>query len=111
MYARIATASVEPGKMDDLLRIYRESQLAALRQQKGFQRVLVLIDRDNDKAVAVSLFETDSDARGAETSSTMRDQVASFEGVISESPTFEYYEVAIQGPLDQEPIDQDWTEI
>ena len=93
MYARVATAQVQPGKMDDFIKINTEAQKPIMQQAQGIQSVRLLTDLSNNKAVAVSIWDTDSNAR-ANTERTLEDVVKRFEGVIVGAPTFEYYEVS-----------------
>ena len=95
MYARIAEGQIQPGKMDEFLKIYRDSQLSINKQAKGFQSVRILTDSNTGKALAVSIWETESDARAGVGS--VPELMARFEGLLAGPPTFEYYEVSVEG--------------
>ncbi len=49
MHARVPTAAVQPGKMDDIIAVSRESGLPAAQQQRGFKGALWLTERDTNK--------------------------------------------------------------
>jgi hypothetical protein len=49
MYARVSTAAVQPGKMDEIIAVSRESGLPAAQQQRGFKGALWLTERDTNK--------------------------------------------------------------
>ena len=93
MYASVATGQVLPGKMDDFIKIYDETQKSVNKGTQGFQSARLLTDPSNNKAVAVSIWATDSDARAAATGRSIEELMKRFEGVMAGTPTFEYYEV------------------
>ena len=68
MWARFGAIQIQPGRMDEFVQIFRESMVPAVRAQKGFKGVLVLADRETNKAIGMSLWESEPDARAVETS-------------------------------------------
>ena len=94
MYARVATVQVQAGKMDEFLKIYNETQRPINQQAKGFISARVLTDSNAGKAVAVTIWETESDARASSDSSIMQDVMKRFEGVLGAVNT-EIYEVSV----------------
>ena len=94
MWARIATGIVQPGKMDEFIKIYKEAQQPVMEQSQGIQSVRLLTDLSTNKAVAVSIWATESDAKASVSERIVEDVVNRFEGVITGAPTFEYYEVS-----------------
>ena len=97
MYARVATAQVQPGKMDDFLKIYTKAQRQILVPGKGFQSSRLLTDRNTGKAISVSIWETESDARASEAGSYQQEVTTRFGSVFTGATTFEYYEVSGEG--------------
>jgi len=95
MYARVATAQVQPGKMDEFLKIYKETQQPINQQAKGFISARILTDSNSGKGVAVVLWETESDARATLSDSTLQDAMKRFEGVMASAITTEIYEVSV----------------
>jgi heme-degrading monooxygenase HmoA len=65
-HARMTTLQVEPNKVDEGIRFFREQSLAAARRQPGFQGARLLIDRQAGKAYAVTLWESEAALRAAE---------------------------------------------
>ncbi len=55
----------------------------------------MLTDRNANKGIAVTIWETESDARASETGSHIQDVIKRFEGMMAGAPTFEYYEVSV----------------
>jgi heme-degrading monooxygenase HmoA len=96
MYARVITTQYQPGKTEEGLQIYRE-MLSAARQQPGFKGILGLVDPRADKAMSISLWETEAEAQASGTGSTyFQAQLAKFASVFAAAPMIETYEVAVQ---------------
>jgi heme-degrading monooxygenase HmoA len=97
MYARVITTQYQPGKMEEGLQNYRE-MLSAARQQPGFKGILGLVDPREDKAMSISLWETEAEAQASGTGSAyFQAQLAKFASVFAAAPMIETYEVAVQG--------------
>ena len=95
MWARVATAQVQPGKMDEFNKIYIETQKSVNQGTQGFQSARVLTDLSTNKALAVTIWATEADARAATTPSVMDDVKARFGAVLAGAPiVIEYYEVS-----------------
>ena len=94
MWARVATGQVQPGKMDEFNKIYIETQKSVNQGTQGFQSARVLTDLSTNKALAVTIWATEADARAAATSSVMDDVMARFGAVLEGSPIIEYYAVS-----------------
>ena len=97
MYARVTRAEVQPGRMDELISISRNSGLPAAQQQPGFRGGLWLTDRDANKLLVVSLWETKEDMEAGEQSGYYREQIGRLGGMIAGDVVREAYEVSIQG--------------
>ena len=65
-YARMTTLQVDPSKVEEGIRFFREQTLATARQQRGFQGARLLVDRQAGKAYAVTLWESEEAVRAAE---------------------------------------------
>ena len=97
MYARVTFSSIQAGKVDESLKILRDSILPALKKQKGFKGSLGLTNRDARKSITISLWDTQADMTAAETSGFYRDQLAKVAPLLTGAPTMEHYEVTVQG--------------
>ena len=97
MQARVNTMQYQPGKVDEVFQIFRESILSETKKQAGFQGVTVLLDRETDKAVVISLWQTEAAARASGAgSSYMQTQLAKASSFFASAPIIEIYEVALQ---------------
>ncbi len=61
MYARVLTATVQPGRLEELVRAVHEAVLTPIKQRQGFKQALVLTDPSTNKVMAISLWETEAD--------------------------------------------------
>jgi heme-degrading monooxygenase HmoA len=97
MHARVVTVQFQPGKGDEGTQILRESVLPEARQQRGFQGVMALADRSTDKAMAISLWQTEADVQASGASSAFAQaQLAKFASLLASAPVIETYEVVVQ---------------
>ena len=78
MDARVATVKVKPGRMDEMIKIYDETQRSVNQGMQGFQSARLLTDRNANTAVAVTIWATESDARASVTPSAMEDVMVRF---------------------------------
>ena len=99
MHARVITAQVRPGKVDETIRIFRESVLPATGQQSGAKQVIVLADREANRCMLVALWESEEALLGSVTSGYLQEQLVKFAGLFVEPPRRESYEVVVSvGP-------------
>ncbi len=94
MWARVATGQVQPGKMDEFNKIYNETQKSVNQGTQGFQSARVLTDLSTNKALAVTIWATEADARATVTPINMDDVMARFGAVLEGPPVIEYYEIS-----------------
>ncbi|WIG60003.1 MAG: hypothetical protein OJF49_002751 [Ktedonobacterales bacterium] len=99
MHARLTTVQYQPGKIDDGVRVIRDSISPAARQQQGCTHLFGLIDRASGKGIAISLWETEADLRASETTGYYQQQVAKITPLLAAPPVRETCEVAVYEPL------------
>jgi heme-degrading monooxygenase HmoA len=56
VYARVSTYDVEPERIDDSVRSFREA-IEAIRALDGFHEAFLLVDRENGQAVTITLWD------------------------------------------------------
>lgn len=97
MYASVATAQTQPGKADEFLDIWRNSIAPAAKKLPGFKGAYVLTNPDTGKGMSVALYETEADAKAAQTSGKFQELVAMVAStIVAGSVVREVYEVSIQ---------------
>jgi heme-degrading monooxygenase HmoA len=95
MHANVVTVQFQPGKIDEAIRIYRDTTVSALKQQQGFKGAFLLIEPNTGKGISITLWQTEADLQATETRE-FQVQVAQFAQVLAGPPTREAYEVGVQ---------------
>ncbi len=96
MHAVIVTLSIQPGKIEEVLGLYRDVGGALLKQQPGFKAINLLRGSDPDKLVAVVLWETKANIEAWENSGDYREYRGKMADVLAGPNAIEGYEVAFQ---------------
>jgi heme-degrading monooxygenase HmoA len=97
MFARLVIVQVRPDKMDELIRIYRDSILPAAKAQKGCKGVYLMTDRNTGKAISEVLWDTEADMKAGEASGYLREQIAKAAPTFAAAAITEHYEISVQG--------------
>ena len=95
MFARIQTLHQPADKLDELTNVVRK-QLPAAHELPGFKAFYYLTDRDNEKALVISLWDAEEDLRQLETHTALRERTEAEAGI--ESPPSDIFEVTLQAP-------------
>jgi heme-degrading monooxygenase HmoA len=92
MFARVQTVHQPADRLDALAKLAGE-QLAAAPELPGFRDLYYLVDRENGKALVITLWETEADLRRLEeNNAALREQVKAEARI--DSPAAEIFEVA-----------------
>ena len=97
MYARVTFATAQPGKIDETIKVMRDSILPAAKKQKGFKNLFFLTNRNTGKGVVIVLWNKELDMAAGESSGFYREQVAKVAPLLAGPPTLEHYEVSVKG--------------
>ena len=93
MFARVTTVQGQPDRLDEGVRTFQEQTLPLIQGQPGFQGAYLLADRQQGKALAISLWESQEAMQQTEQAvAQQRTQAAQQMG--GPEPTVERYEVA-----------------
>ena len=95
-YARIVTVHAQAGKVDEVVKIYRDSIVPAITGQKGYQGSRLFIDRASNKGVSVTRWDSKADLEATEASGVYQAQVAKLAGLLAGAPEREAYEIAVE---------------
>jgi heme-degrading monooxygenase HmoA len=95
MFARVQTLHQPAEKLDELTEIARQ-QLPSAQELSGFRGFYYLVDRDNGKALVISLWETEEDLRQVEANgaASIREHVEAEAGITS--PPAEIFHVSLR---------------
>ncbi len=96
MYSQVVRANIQPGKMDEGIANFRDSVLPAVRERSGLQSVRLLVDREANKIIGISFWDSEADVAGLMSSGFYQEQVAKFAAVFAGPPEREGYEVAVE---------------
>lgn len=96
MYARLITIQTKPGMAEEGAAIYRDSVVPAAKKQTGFKGALLLTDSANNKAISVTMWNTEADRAASEASGYVQEQLAKMGAVMAGAPVRETYEVSVQ---------------
>jgi heme-degrading monooxygenase HmoA len=66
----------------------------SLKQQKGFKRAYLFVERSTGKVGTISLWETEADLQASVTSA--QELMGKFASFFTAPPTVEHYEVAVE---------------
>ena len=96
MYTRIITTQLKPGTMDDVISIWREQVIPALQSVQGFKRGYLTGDRNTNKGVIVTFWETEADAAAQTSSGRYQQATEFFTHTFAAPPALEIYEVFVE---------------
>ena len=97
MYARMSRfAGLPPERIDETLQGFEQGQLPAIEQQSGYKGVLVLVDRGEGKAAAITFWETMGDLRATDRLADQAREAARETAQPAREPMVDRYEVVLQ---------------
>jgi hypothetical protein len=62
MFARLSTGQMKSEKLDELIRIYKESIIPAAKSQNGICGAYLLANRETGKVIAIAFWDKEDDA-------------------------------------------------
>ena len=93
-HTRVTFAQVQPDKMDEGIKIFRDAALPQLKQQPGYKGTLLLVDRTTGKAIVFSLWQTEAEMKASEQNDHYRQQIAKFAHLFTAPSTQEVFAVS-----------------
>jgi heme-degrading monooxygenase HmoA len=97
MYARVTIATFKPGKVDEGIKILRDSVIPAAKKQKGFKKYFALGDTATGKGMSIVMWNTEADMMAGESNEYYKGQLDKLGPFMAGPPTTERYEVMVQG--------------
>jgi len=97
MRARFNIAQIEPGKIEDATRLFKETVAPAISSAPGNHGLVVAIDDTNNMAIAIALWESDSDMEAFPGPISANPSLAA--GILN-APEREFYDVSITDRLE-----------
>jgi heme-degrading monooxygenase HmoA len=99
MYARVFRIQVDTRRIDEGIEIYEDGYVPEAEQQKGFKGAMLLGDRETGKGMAISMWESEADARATEQSGFVQQVLGRFTEIFAEPPTMEGYEIMVKADV------------
>lgn len=94
MKARVVTVQIQPGKLDEATRIYRESVIPAGAEYAGCAAMILLTDSASGRGISITHWE-DDELESSEASGYLQEQFGKFAGVFAAPPVRELYDLAV----------------
>jgi len=96
MFARVTTLQFKKGKTEEGVAIFGQSVLPAAKAQTGYKGAYFLADREADRCIAVTFWESESAAAANEENRYYQEQLVKFMAIYSAPPVREGYDVAVE---------------
>ncbi len=102
-HTRVTVAQVQPDKMDEGIKIFRDAAMPqqkqqpgykGKKQQPGYKGALLLVDRATGKAMVFSLWQTEAEMKASEQNDHYRKQIAKFAHLFTAPSTQEVFGVS-----------------
>lgn len=94
MYAQVVRVQIQPGKADEAITIFKEAILPAVQSRDGLKQVNMLVDRENNRGIGFTLWETKAQVDELASSGFFQEQVGKLATLLAGPPEREVYEVA-----------------
>jgi quinol monooxygenase YgiN len=91
MYVRVTTIEVQPGKLDELVAIFRDVIAPRVKELPGCLEFLFLTDPSSGKAMSVSVWQSEAAWAPSEKSGIFQEQAAKLTGIVAGAPIREGY--------------------
>ena len=100
MHARMSRiAGLPPERIDEARQYFEQAELPALQKQQGYKGVIVMVDRNDGRATAITFWDTLDDLKASDrTADQAREATMERARSVdpSREPVIERYEVLIQ---------------
>jgi len=95
MFARVTITEGSPSRIDESIRLMRETVLPEAKKMKGFKGSYLLVDGKTGKQMGITLWETEADLT-ASTEAAKRLRAQFVQTASAQLAKVEVYEVAVQ---------------
>jgi quinol monooxygenase YgiN len=94
MKARVVTVQIQSSKLDEAIRIYRDSVVPTAAEYKGCHAAFLVTDRSSGKGVSITLWD-EQELQASEASGHLQEVFARFADVFAAPPVREVYDVNV----------------
>lgn len=96
MNARLTMCQTQPGKTQDVLKIFHDSIFPATKLQKGFRQMFLFTKSNSDQVVWFSFWATEAELKAADTVGFFKEQIGKLNELLTGPPITDMYEVAAE---------------
>jgi heme-degrading monooxygenase HmoA len=96
MYSQVVTVQFQQGKLDEGVGVFKDAIFPLVRQRPGFQKVYLLVEREQSRALAVSFWDSKEDVESLLTSGFFQEQAGKLADKLAGPPERAVYEVAVE---------------
>ena len=86
MFARLVSGQVRSGKLDELIKIWKEKDIPEMKSVKGYRGAYLLADRKADKGISITLWDSEEDAIADEQSALHQKQLDMYQDIVIGEP-------------------------
>lgn len=94
MFARLSTGPVKSEKLDELIKIYKESIIPVAKSQDGICGAYLLANRETGKVISIAFWDKEDDAANEQTG--YYQELSKTKYLLTAAPVCEIYEVCAQ---------------
>lgn len=81
--ARFISARLHPGNLEMVVSLFENIVMHAATSQQGFRRGLLLVDRANDNAISIGLWQSEADMHASERTGYLAQQIGNFTHIVA----------------------------
>jgi len=96
MFARLLRIKIKIERIDEAAKLFEESVIPLLKNQKGYKGAYFLTDRKTGVNIPITLWESEEDMLATESSHFFQEQLVRFMTFFKAPPIREAYEVVVQ---------------
>ena len=96
MFARLLRIKTKVERIDEAAKLFEESVIPLLKNQKGYKGAYFLTDRKTGVSIPITLWENEEDMLATESSHFFQEQLVRFMTFFKAPPIREAYEVVVQ---------------
>ena len=93
MHARVGTLYPHPSDFDSVVQVLHKQVIPAAQGQRGYFGFLVISNRQANKVVGTTLWDTEADMHASARGKYLQDQISRLLPLLKRPPDFEEYAV------------------
>jgi heme-degrading monooxygenase HmoA len=95
VHARVVDLRVRSVDTKDMVRVYRDEVVPAVREQRGFGGAMLLTDSQTGVGISITLWETEADREAGEETGLFDEQIEKFSNMLTDTPVRKHYDLSV----------------